>query len=250
MMKQIENKMVLQKAIISAPFGTYIQLPGATSTRGTFTSMRRPGAIWGAFTRIDFPYPWESRGITNRMGMRNPGINSQNFEKYPDAIWSIYGFDYEDWLKIIDSVPKDATVELNFSCPNVQNIMSLKQITYLTTIAAMKFAKVIIKLPPNNFAIDLWDAAMSAGIRIFHCCNTLKTSKGGMSGRIIQAYSIPIVIRIKRESDAEVIIGGGIYTADDVYLLKNTGADYFSLGTIFMLYPWNICEVMAAIYGD
>lgn len=238
----------MKKTIISAPFGTYIRLPGCTSTRGTYTHQPRPGAIWGALTRIDIPYPWEDKPITNRMGLRNPGIESQNFKRYPNAIWSLGGFNYLDWVTNMVCADGDITVELNVSCPNVETHMSLNDYKSLFKSATVLFEDVIVKLPPTTMtACTLIDTAYKAGIRKFHCCNTMRTDKGGASGRCIQQLSIPLIKMIKREyPDATVIGGGGIYTPNDVKRYRDAGADHFALGTIFFT-PWRIPTVLKEI---
>jgi len=240
----------MKKAIIAAPFGSYLSLNNATSTRGTYTYDKRPGAIWGAMSRIHYT----RKGLVNAIGMKNPGIRSQNFDKYQDVIWSIAGFDYLSWINVIHSVPASATVELNFSCPNVKMALSADLMKTVIETSVNKFERVIVKLPPEHQrAINLWHKAASAGVRAFNCCNTIKTDKGGLSGRAIQEHSLPLIKLIKRHSRAEglyvnLIGGGGIYAPDDVKRYRESGADYFSLATIFMLYPWRVPSVMREIY--
>lgn len=233
--------MKLKKAIIAAPFGTYITLPGCTSTRGTYTWTPRPGAVWGALTRIKFT----PDGIVNQMGLRNPGICSQwlRFKKHPDAIWSIYPDRSVEWM------PADIIVELNMSCPNVGRV-NLEQ-------ASQAFRSLrnpdntICKLPADfDQGVRLFELAFGAGVTAFHCCNTIKTAHGGLSGRAIQAESLPLIRYIKREAwQTKIIGGGGIYTPDDVKRYRDAGAEHFSLATIFFT-PWRVPAVMREIYRE
>jgi dihydroorotate dehydrogenase len=235
----------MKKAIIAAPFGSYISLPRATSTRGTYTYRKRKGAILGALTRINFT----SDGIYNRMGMKNPGIQSQDFSKHKDVIWSIGAEDMPGFLKVIYATPKDTVVELNMSCPNINNSYYHGDIKTICSVANDRFKTVIIKLPPDfKKAAHISMIAYFQGITKFTCCNTIKTDKGGLSGREIQKYSLPIIEYLKRNSDIECISSGGIYSKDDVKRYRNSGADYFSLATILMLYPWRVAGVINEIY--
>lgn len=232
--------MKLQKAIIAAPFGTYITLPGCTSTRGTYTWQPRDGAIWGALTRIRF----ERDGIYNQMGLRNSGIGSQllKFRQHKDAIWSVHGD------RTIDIMPDYLMIEINVSCPNVERVSLVD--------AARSFISVknpdltIVKLPADfESGIRLFELAYEAGITTFHCCNTLKTERGGLSGRAIQNESLPLIRYIKREAwQTRIIGGGGIYTPDDVKRYRDAGAEHFSLASIFFT-PWRIPAVMREIYN-
>ena len=233
----------MNKAIISAPFGSYLTIPGATSTRGTYTADKRPGAIFGALTRINFT----RQGILNKMCLRNPGIKSQDFDKHEDVIWSIGGMDRTGWKNVVLSVPEWVTVELNCSCPNIDDYMYREDWIHLFNMASSRFFDVIVKLPPNfKQASMLFNLAYNNGITTFHCCNTIKTNKGGLSGRAIQKYSLPIIEHIKRTPGITAIGGGGIYSKSDVKRYRNAGADKFSLGTIFFM-PWKVPGVMREI---
>ena len=236
--------MKMNKAIISAPFGTYVRLPGCTSTRGTYTINPRPGAIWGALTRIYFT----KDGIINRMGLRNPGLKSQDFSKHKDAIWSITGLTCNEWIRVVLCTPLCSTIELNFSCPNVDTTLSMKDKQRIIEYALFlrKPGCVIVKLPADpKKATQLYTIAAEAGVSIFHACNTIKTTRGGLSGRAIQDVSIPLVKFLHREGHT-VIGGGGIYHPDDVKRYRDAGADHFALGTIFFA-PWKLPAVLKEI---
>ena len=234
----------MNKAIISAPFGTYVRLPGCTSTRGTYTHNPRPGAIWGALTRIYFT----KEGVVNNMGLRNPGISTQDFKKHRDAIWSVSGETYSEWVRALSYIPYGATVELNLSCPNVDWQLTQTQLTRLLYLTKKWFGdNVIIKYPSDICqATRIYARASEVGIRMHHACNTVKTSRGGLSGRETQKYSLPLIKLFHREQEPVIIGGGGIYTPDDVKRYRDAGADHFALGTILFT-PWRVPAVLKEI---
>ncbi len=229
----------MNKIILAAPFGNYIKLPGTIRTKGTFTLNKRSGAIWGALTRIGFSFS----GIFNRMGLRNPGIRSQLqfFRKQSenDIIYSITEFNVFDFKQVLSCIPSNRAIEINLSCPNKESELTDEEIKSVVSKAADWFDVVIVKLPANfEKACDLFHLSYGLGIRWFHFCNTIKTPKGGLSGRAIQCYSLPLIRAFKKQyPDIIVIGGGGIYTADDIKRYLEVGADYLSLGTVLFL-PW------------
>jgi len=103
----------MKPLIISPPFGNYINVDWATSVAGTYTVNRRGGLIWSTIKTLrPSRYGW-----VNRVGLRNPGINSVKFNQ--DKIYSVTGFDDDEWKYLLDAMPKGLMVELNIGCPNV-----------------------------------------------------------------------------------------------------------------------------------
>jgi len=83
--------------IISAPFGNYIQPPGATPTLGTFTLADRPGRVRRVLATVRY---YRRLGAwVNKIGLRNPGIDwlVQRVESdginVADKLVSIHGFE-------------------------------------------------------------------------------------------------------------------------------------------------------------
>ena len=226
---------MIKKAIISPPFGNYISLKGATSVRGTYTLKKRKGLILQVLKTVR---PVED-GWVNKIGFRNPGIKSiKNFKE--DAIYSIAGFNREDWRELVALIPKHATVEVNISCPNVG---AYDIDAYVLSHYVTRFKQVSVKIPPTDQALSMAIFAYSTGVRLLHLCNTLPSERGGISGKQLKEYVLPLVKQIKARCPlAKIIAGGGIYSIQDVKDYKEAGADYFSLSTIF-LRPWKLRKV-------
>ncbi len=99
----------LKDAIISPPFGTYIEADWATPVIGTFTYERRPGnKVWRAIKTLR---PIKG-GWVNNIGLRNPGLQKMDAgpSSYFDylhhlphsAIVSIHGSNDEEWNDIFN----------------------------------------------------------------------------------------------------------------------------------------------------
>lgn len=248
----------MKNIVISPPFGTHINVSWATSVLGTFTYDRRPGSrIWRAIKTLRPIYG----GWVNNIGLINPGLSSMiigadprcNFFfdlwKNPDsAIVSVHGENDESWRRILYWIEgnglQELWWELNFSCPNVGETY-MEPETY--DLFANTCPNLIIKLPPDDNAVPLMYNAAGSGIQWFHCCNTIKTDRGGESGRKLKELNLPIIEALKYiDTNIKIIGGGGIYTPRDVDQYYNAGADKVSLSTIWFT-PWRVPKVKKRI---
>lgn len=229
----------LKPTIISAPFGNYIQPVNATATLGTFTRDARPGRVRQIIKTVR--YYRRLRAWVNCIGLRNPGMGwlidrAQTGKiNVTDKIVSIHGFDAEQWQTLFEQIAaiKPAAVELNMSCPNVGQIDWPQS---LFTSAMQMAVPVIVKLPPVNYELIV-DQARAAGVRAFHCCNTLPVPAGGLSGAPLKPLSLACIRALRARSDANDVIligGGGIRTRSDIDDYVTAGANHFALGTITM----------------
>ena len=102
------------------------------------------------------------------------------------------------------------SVELNMSCPNVGEIDWPDD---LFPRAMATGVRTIVKLPPVNYE-DIFEQAIDAGVRMFHCCNTIPIPAGGVSGKPRKPVALQCIrdvcVRVQaRGIDDLVIIGGG-----------------------------------------
>lgn len=222
--------------VISAPFGNYIQPEGATPTLGTFTLLRRPGRVWRVLKTVR--YRRRQRAWVNKIGLRNPGIDwlaqrvSRERCDVSDKIVSIHGFDEDQWMKLLEKIAaiRPMAVELNMSCPNVGEIDWPPP---LFNRAVATGLIVVVKLPPVNYDVMV-KQAVEAGVRTFHCCNTLPIPEGGMSGKPLQPKSLDCIRDLRSKpfgSDLTLIGGGGVYEVGDIKTFAEAGADRVALGT-------------------
>jgi dihydroorotate dehydrogenase len=232
----------LQRLIVSAPFGNYIQPRGATPTLGTFTRLRRPGRVWRILQTVRW-YPRIGAWV-NKIGLRNPGIDwlvaaaEAGKVDVADKIVSIHGFADDDWFALLDRIERlrPLAVELNISCPNVGELHWPRDLFERT--ASIDGVLGIVKLPPVAFETAL-EHAMAAGIRTFHCCNTLPVPAGGLSGHPLRPVALQCIRRVRdlagdRAEELRIIGGGGIYRPADVDLYADLGVQHVAVGTKVM----------------
>ncbi len=202
----------LRRVVVSAPFGNYVQPGHTTPTMGTFTLARRRGRV-GAILRTVRPYPKLGAWV-NRIGLRNPGISwlegkAAKGYALDDKLVSVHGFNDDEWAELVDrgAALSPLGLELNMSCPNVAHQAPPAG---LFARAAACGVPVVVKLPPLRFR-PMVDAALAAGLRAFHCCNTLPVKGGGMSGRPLKPLSLEVIEKLRAMPGGSrlTIIGGG-----------------------------------------
>lgn len=232
----------LRRLIISAPFGNYIQPSGATPTLGTFTRKKRPGRVWRILRTVRYYRRLDA--WVNRIGLRNPGIDwlaaraESGKVDISDKLVSIHGFEESEWWVLLEMCARMGPlgIELNISCPNVgdEGGMSWPDGLFARAVEAGAScgSRVIVKLPPVRYE-GILEAALGAGVRAFHCCNTLPVRAGGMSGAPLKPLSLRCVeeVRARAGGGATVIGGGGITSASDIDEYAQAGADRVALGT-------------------
>lgn len=228
---------------IAAPFGNYIKTKNTRSVIGSFTLERRPGL----FKQIAKTLRYKNGTWYNALGLRNPGIKFglKYYYRSTKDIISLAAIQPDDWLKLSELVPDDVDLEVNISCPNIEHFSDYtKGIENFLS----KKRKVIAKLAPGT-EIATVGALLDLGFTSFHCCNTLPTEHGGMSGRKLRPHVINLCTVIKSLApDAEIIAGGGIYERHDLIHYKNFGATSYSLGTV-CFHPIKFYKLIKDIRG-
>ena len=234
-----KNLPAILPLVISAPFGNYLQPKGTTPTLGTFTAARRGGILnraWRIALTVRY-YP-RMKAWVNKIGLRNPGIDwlvakcTAGKIDVSDKLVSIHGFTPEDWYALLEKTAplKPLAIEMNMSCPNVGHIAwppELFQRAYDTGIP------VVVKIPPVNYDAMV-EQAHAAGLRVFHCCNTLPNPGGGLSGKPLMHVALQCIQDLKRKpyfDELTLIGGGGIYQPDDVDAYVDLGVKHVAIGT-------------------
>ena len=103
---------------ISAPFGNYLKFENTISVIGTYTLHPRPGRLKQIIKTLRYI---RGEGWVNRLGLRNPGIESglSKYKRYEEVL-SIAGLNDNEWLQLLEAVPYNVDLELNLSCPNIE----------------------------------------------------------------------------------------------------------------------------------
>jgi dihydroorotate dehydrogenase len=221
---------------ISAPFGNYLQYTNFLSGKpiisvtGTFTVKPRPGLV----KQIIKTLRYTKTGWRNQLGLRNPGIFQGIDNTAPHNVMSIASLEPNDWKILYEIIPKNMSVELNISCPNVDAHPNLTK-----AFAKDERKWCIVKVPPTITKKQV-DKIINLGYNTIHASNTIPTQKGGLSGKMIVPYTMNIIDYIKNKHDSvTVIAGGGITCKQDAQNYFDAGADHIGLGTVCFT-PWKI----------
>lgn len=219
-------------------------------------------------------------GVLNSIGLQNVGLKSFIEDKLPFllnkgavVIPNIAGHSINEnveMCKILSGIEGISAVELNVSCPNVeQGGMAFGRDIYTFTDLVSKVRKVtkgvlIVKLSPNvtditefaRRAKDLGVDAVSAINTVLGMKVDIKTRKpyfnrtfAGLSGPAIRPIAVRIVYEIFEKVDIPIIGLGGISCIDDVLEFIMAGASAVSIGTMNLVNPEVAQDCISAIAG-
>lgn len=222
-------------------------------------------------------------GMLNAIGLQNPGIDAV-IDKYA-SIWeawetpvlvNIAGETVKEFVQLassLEGVPGIAGIELNVSCPNVQEggtVFGASPEAVTNVTAAVRRATtlpLIVKLSPNSGEVRPTAlAAAAAGADALSLINTitgmsiniasrrpmLANGTGGLSGPAIKPIALRMVYDVAREFrsafPAVPIIGiGGIRTPEDALEFLMAGASAIQIGTIHFVNPRAGIEIIEGI---
>ena len=200
----------------------------------------------------------EHQPLLNSYGLNNPGIDFASTYLFAewrrlnvDVIISILA-ENEEYLehisKIIGNTSYFKAIEVNLSCPNIEDV----DLTYheldsiIDTIKKYSSLPIWIKLAPNIFdIIPVAEAALDSGASALTIANTIpalhidiKTGKsvlgniyGGMSGPALKPINMALVHQIKNSVDIPIIGVGGITSGEDVMEYIMAGASAVQIGS-------------------
>lgn len=150
-------------------------------------------------------------------------------------------------------------VEVNLSCPNVndsRDLMVARDV--VRCLHDEQSHPLIVKLSYDQSQCESLILALAPYIEAFDVINTVPWEriyssvqspiehyvhgrKGGVSGRLIHDMAVRAVRAVRRLSgvtDCPIIGGGGIFGVEDIHDFRIAGASAFSLGSVFLRYPW------------
>jgi dihydroorotate dehydrogenase (NAD+) catalytic subunit len=213
-------------------------------------------------------------GMLNSIGLANPGIEAFLSEKLPRLVelelplWvSVGGFrarDYADLCERLDGENDVAAIELNVSCPNVEE--APESVAELVTAARAKTKKTLYaKLSPAapNIA-DVAFAAEHAGADGLSLVNTIRglaldertcrprlgPEIGGLSGPALKPIALAAVFACYRATRIPIVGMGGVATGRDVLEMIAVGARAVALGTILFADPHASMRIRAELTAE
>ena len=200
-------------------------------------------------------------GMLNSIGLQNPGIDRFLEANLPRLaglgvpLWvSVGGFsasDYAETCERLDQHGSIATIELNLSCPNVEEAPE----TAAELVAAARAATskpLYAKLSPAT-----WDVAESAravahagadGLSLINTIrglafdrstgrSALARGAGGYSGPGLKPIALACVHACSEAVDMPIVGMGGVFSGADAADLVSVGASAVALGTVLFADP-------------
>jgi dihydroorotate dehydrogenase (NAD+) catalytic subunit len=220
----------------------------------TVTPLPREGNPPPRFAEVD-------SGMLNSIGLQNPGIDAWCEDVFPrlhalgTPLWvSVGGFSAADYTLVcerLDELSDVVAVELNLSCPNVDE--APETATELVAAARAVTGKTLYaKLSPTT--PDIAEAARAvadAGADGLSLVNTIRglaldpetlhprlaRGAGGYSGPALRPIALACVHACASAVDLPIVGMGGVSTGKDALDLVAAGATAIALGTVLFADP-------------
>ena len=263
---------------------------------GTFGSGREAapivdvGKLGGVIVKSMTVVPWKGKptprmsetpsGMLNAIGIQNKGVDHFITEDLPwlvkhnaTVFASIAGNTVEEFVRVADKLRTArgiTAVELNISCPNLEdrNNMFAHSVDATWSVvkavkAALKRVPVFAKLSPNVTSLpEIAGIAIDAGADGLSLINTvfgmaidvesrrpkLAGTTGGLSGPAIRPIAVRAVHEVHRAFPHVPLIGqGGVTSASDALELILAGASAVAVGTANFVNPRASLDVVEGI---
>jgi dihydroorotate dehydrogenase (NAD+) catalytic subunit len=196
-------------------------------------------------------------GMLNSIGLQNPGRDLFLAQTLPRLrrlgipLWvSVGGFsapEYAETCALLD----DVTIELNLSCPNVDEAPESAAEIVAACRAATKlplFAKLSPHLPDIAAAARAVEAAGADGVSLVNTLRGLALDErtlqprlargaGGYSGPALKPVALAAVYACRRATSLPIVGMGGVWTGRDALELIAAGATSIALGTVLFTDP-------------
>ena len=201
-------------------------------------------------------------GMLNSIGLQNPGIDAfvrdhlQRLEALGVPLWvSVGGFSASDYAlacERLDGYESIAAIELNLSCPNVEEAPETSA-ELVAAARAVTSKTLYAKLSPAT--ADIAESARSvaaAGAEGLSLVNTIRglaldarslrpvlaLGSGGYSGPALRPIALACVHACAQAVELPIVAMGGICSGRDALELVAVGASAVALGTILFSDPF------------
>jgi len=200
-------------------------------------------------------------GMLNSIGLQGPGIDAFLERNLPAVaqlgipLWvSVGGFSAHDYASVcerLDGRDEVATIELNLSCPNVEEAPEAAA-ELVAAARAATTKPLYAKLSPASPDIaESARAVAAAGADGLSLVNTLKglaldpqtlrprlaRAVGGYSGPALKPVALACVYACAAAVDLPIVGMGGVETGLDALELHAAGASAVALGTVLFADP-------------
>ena len=195
-------------------------------------------------------------GMLNAIGLANPGRERFLGSTLPQLralgvpLWvSVGGFAAHEYAETCARLD-DVTIELNLSCPNVDEAPE-SAAEIVRACRAVTANPLYAKVSPHAWDMgDTVRALEAAGADGLSMVNTLRGAaldarlrpklargSGGYSGPAIKPVALAAVLAARRATDLPIVGMGGVTTGRDALELIACGATHVALGTVLFSDP-------------
>ncbi len=256
--------------VLSNPVMTASGTAGHGAELGAYFDLSSLGAV---VVKSVSAKPWDGNpaprlhpvagGMLNSVGLQNPGIDVWREAELPAltergarVVASIWGFSVEDYKQAADALsacgPEVVAVEVNLSCPNVEDRRQM--FAHDADRAAAAIAATAgcgrprwAKLSPNvTDIVGIAGAVLDAGANAVTLINTvmglaidpssgkprLGNGGGGLSGAAVRPVAVRAVYDVRAAYPSAAIVGvGGVTSGESAAELLAAGANAIQVGT-------------------
>jgi dihydroorotate dehydrogenase (NAD+) catalytic subunit len=195
-------------------------------------------------------------GMLNAIGLANPGRDVFLRETLPQLrelnvpLWvSVGGFAAHEYAETCAQL-HDVTIELNLSCPNVDEAPE----SAAEIVAACREATanpLYAKVSPHSWdmgeTVRAVEAAGADGVSLINTLRgvaldarlrtKLERGVGGYSGPALRPVALAAILAARRATDLPIVGMGGVCTGRDALELIACGATHVALGTVLFADP-------------
>ena len=197
-------------------------------------------------------------GMLNAIGLANPGIDRFVDETLPRLsaldVWvSVGGFSTGDYVKLCERLDGEdiAAIELNLSCPNVDEVPeNVGEVVSAARAATSKplYAKLSPAVPDVAETARAAEAAGADGLSLVNTIRGLALDErtlqpvlargaGGLSGPALRPIALAAVHACRRATALPIVGMGGVATGRHALEFLAAGASDVALGTVLFADP-------------
>jgi dihydroorotate dehydrogenase (NAD+) catalytic subunit len=209
-------------------------------------------------------------GMLNAIGLANPGIGGLVHHTLPRLsgapVWvSVGGFSIRDYAKVCERLEGEeiAAIELNLSCPNVDEVPSGVG-EMVAAARAVTSKPLYAKLAPTADVAENAKAAEAAGADGLSLVNTVKglaldertlrpilaRGAGGLSGPALRPLALAAVFAAHQATRLPIVGMGGVASGRHALELLAAGASDVALGTILFSDPAAPSRIRAELEAE
>jgi dihydroorotate dehydrogenase (NAD+) catalytic subunit len=254
---------------------------------GCLDALTAPGvarSLDGFVTKTVTPLPREGNpppriaetelGMLNSIGLQNPGIDAFVADHLPRLaelgvpVWvSVGGFSAEDYARVcrvLEGYEEVAVIELNLSCPNVEEAPETSA-ELVAAARAVTDKPLYAKLSPATWDVsESARAVADAGADGLSLVNTIRglvldretlrprlaLGPGGYSGPALRPIALACVHACAAAVELPLVGMGGVWSGRDALDLVAAGASAVALGTVLFADPEAPARIRAELAAE